>query len=104
MFKGIKIKMNPIVLLTDFGYRDPFVGIMKGVILSRTQTLIVDLCHGVPGQDLYSAALTLRASVEYFPKNSLFVAVVDPGVGSKRRILWAKTKRHSFLAPDNGVL
>lgn len=97
--------MSAIVLLTDFGQRDPFVGIMKGVILSRApRATIVDLCHGIPAQDISSAALALRASVEHFPKNSLFVVVVDPGVGSKRRILWAKTKRHSFLAPDNGVL
>ncbi len=97
--------MNAIVLLTDFGHQDPFVGIMKGVILSHApRATMIDLCHGIPPQDVSAAALVLRTSVEYFPKNSLFVVVVDPGVGTKRRIIWARTKRCSFLAPDNGVL
>lgn len=99
------MKSGPVVLLTDFGHRDPFVGVMKGVILSRAPgTSIVDLCHGIGPGDITAAALALRASVPYFPKGSLFVTVVDPGVGSGRRILFARTKDHGFLAPDNGVL
>lgn len=95
----------PVVLLTDFGFRDPFVGIMKGVILSRApRAAIVDLCHEIAPQDIFAAALALRQAVPYFPKNSLFIVVVDPGVGTKRRILWAKTKAQQFLSPDNGVL
>ena len=95
----------PIVLLTDFGHRDPFVGIMKGVIASRApKASVIDLCHEIAPQSVDEAALALKASVRYFPKGSLFVTVVDPGVGSKRKIVWARTKSHSFLAPDNGII
>lgn len=93
------------MLLTDFGQRDPYVGVMKGVILARApKAAVVDLCHEIRPQDVRGAAFALRISVPYFPKGSLFVAVVDPGVGSGRRILWARTKNHQFLAPDNGLL
>ena len=96
---------SPIVLLTDFGLRDPYAGIVKGVILSKApKAAIVDLCHELPPRDARAAAFMLRVSVPYFPKGSLFVCVVDPGVGSSRRILWARTKKHQFLAPDNGLL
>ncbi len=96
---------GPIVLLTDFGFHDPFVGIMKGVMLSiAPKAQIVDLCHAVPPQDVRTGAFHLRVSVPYFPKGSLFVVVVDPGVGSARKILWARTAKHQFLGPDNGVL
>src|SRR5579883_1258429 len=90
---------GPIVLLTDFGHKDPFVGIMKGVIAGiAPKAQVVDLCHEVPPQDVRGAAFQLRASVPYFPKGALFVCVVDPGVGSARKILWARTARHQFLA------
>lgn len=96
---------DPIALLSDFGHADPYVGVMKGVILSRApKATIVDLCHGIGPQDVRAAAFALRSSVSFFPKGTLFVAVVDPEVGSGRRILWAKTARHTFLAPDNGLL
>jgi len=95
----------PIVLLTDFGTRDHYVGVMKGMILAQAPgARIVDLCHEVPPQDVRAGAYLLRVSVPYFPRGSLFVAVVDPGVGSARRILWARTARQQFLAPDNGIL
>lgn len=94
-----------LVLLTDFGTTDPFVGIMKGAALRKDPGLrIVDLTHGIPPQDVAQAAFVLRASLPYFPKDALFVTVVDPGVGTGRRILYAETKRHRFLAPDNGIL
>lgn len=99
------MKDRPIVLLTDFGHRDPFVGIMKGVLASRApKARVIDLCHDIAPGDITAAALALRASVPYFPKGTLFVTVVDPGVGSRRRIVFARTKDHGFLAPDNGVL
>jgi len=99
------MKSGPIVLLSDFGHHDPYVGVMKGVILSFCpKAAIVDLGHELPPQDVTAAAFTLRVSAPYFPKGSLFVCVVDPGVGSQRRILWARTARHQFLAPDNGLL
>lgn len=97
--------MPPIVLLTDFGLADPFVGTMKGVILSRCPgAQLVDLTHEVPPQDVRRAAFFLMDAVPYFPDGALFVSVVDPGVGSARPILWARSDRHSFLAPDNGLL
>jgi len=96
---------GPIVLLPDFGDRDPYVGIVKGAILSGApKARLVDLCHGLAPQDVRAAALALRMAAPYFPAGSLFVAVVDPGVGSARRILWARSRRQQFLAPDNGVL
>ena len=96
---------GPIALLTDFSLRDPYAGVMKGVILSFCpKAAIVDLCHEIGPQDVGAAAFALRVSVPYFPKGTLFVCVVDPGVGSQRRILWARTAKHRFLAPDNGLL
>ena len=96
---------GPVVLLTDFGHRDPYVGVVKGVILSLCpKAALVDLCHELPPQDVGAAAFALRAGAGYFPKGSLFVCVVDPGVGSRRRILWARTADQQFLAPDNGLL
>src|SRR5882724_9449882 len=96
---------GPIALLTDFGHLDPFVGIMKGVILSRHPSAkIIDITHDVPPQDIQTAAFHLYVSASHFPIGTLFVCVVDPAVGSNRRILWAKSKTHQFLAPDNGLL
>jgi len=97
--------IRPIALLTDFGYRDPFAGIMKGVILARApRATLVDLSHGIAPGDIPAAALALRQSVPYFPKRTIFTVVVDPGVGSKRRVVWGRSRKHDFLAPDNGVL
>lgn len=94
-----------ITLLTDFGYQDSFVGIMKGVILRiNPQARIVDLTHGVPPQDIMSAALTLRHSIAYFPEGTIHVAVVDPGVGSERRPLLIQSENGYLIGPDNGVL
>ena len=93
-----------ITLTTDFGYADPFVGIMKGVILCITRDLqIVDLDHGIAPQDIRAAALTLAASVDYFPLGTIHVAVVDPGVGSQRRPILIHSAGHYFVGPDNGV-
>jgi S-adenosylmethionine hydrolase len=93
-----------ITLTTDFGYADPFVGIMKGAILCITPNLqIVDLNHGIPPQDIRAAALTLAASVDYFPQGTIHVAVVDPGVGSERRPILIHSAGQYFVGPDNGV-
>ena len=98
-------RMRPIVLLTDFGTKDSYVASMKGVILSIfPEALLVDLSHEVAPQNIAQAALLLEWTYSYFPPNTLFVSVVDPGVGSERRILAAKTKKGIFLAPDNGLL
>jgi S-adenosylmethionine hydrolase len=94
-----------ITLTTDFGYADPFVGIMKGVIFSiNPQAQIVDLNHGIPAHDVMAAALVLRYSATYFPRGTVHVVVVDPGVGSARRPLLIEFEGSYFIGPDNGVL
>jgi S-adenosylmethionine hydrolase len=94
-----------IVLLTDFGTKDAFVGTMKGVIFGiNPNASIVDLAHEVPPQDVDAGAYVLWSSYVFFPKGSIFVVVVDPGVGSSRRIVCAEGRGYLFLAPDNGVL
>jgi len=97
---------RPIVtLLTDFGQQDPFVGIMKGVILARCPAAsLVDLCHEVPPHGILAGAFLLHTAAPFFPPRSLHVAVVDPGVGSARRALAARIGGQVFLAPDNGLL
>ena len=97
--------IHPLVLLTDFGTKDSYVASMKGVILNLfSQAVIVDLSHEVGPQNITQAAFLLEWTYPFFPKGSIFVCVVDPGVGSKRRILAVKTKQGIFLAPDNGLL
>lgn len=94
-----------ITLTTDFGYRDPFVGIMKGVILKiNPDAVVVDLSHDVSPHDVRGGAFTLFSGYRYFPKNTIHVAVVDPGVGTSRRPIAVKTKSHIFVGPDNGLL
>jgi S-adenosylmethionine hydrolase len=100
-----KAKRPIITLTTDFGWQDPYVGIMKGVILSiAPEATIVDLTHDIYAHDILQAALVLKSSYKYFPEGSIHVVVVDPGVGGARRPLLATTDRHSFVGPDNGVL
>jgi S-adenosyl-L-methionine hydrolase (adenosine-forming) len=93
-----------ISLTTDFGLEDPFVGIMKGVILSRDPDLrVMDLCHGVPPGRVGIAGLWLGLSSRWLPRASVHVAVVDPGVGTDRAILCLRHAAQCFLAPDNGL-
>ena len=93
-----------ITLTTDFGYDDPFVGVMKGVILkTNPQAQIVDLTHGIKPRDIREAAFTIGANYAYFPDGTIHVVVVDPGVGSKRRPIAVMADRHYFIGPDNGV-
>jgi hypothetical protein len=94
-----------ITLLTDFGGSDPFVGVMKGVILGiNPEAVIVDLCHGTTAHDPSEAAFLLVTSYRYFPKGTIHVAVVDPGVGGPRRPILAACDGHLFVGPDNGLL
>lgn len=94
-----------IALLTDFGTQDYFVGAMKGVILSIAPDVpIVDITHEIPPQDIRAAAFTLAACYRDFPKGTIFVAVVDPGVGSDRRSICVDAAGYRFLGPDNGSL
>ena len=93
-----------ITLTTDFGYRDPFVGIMKGVILNINPFAhIVDITHNISPQNIQEAALAIEMSFESFPHKTIHIAVVDPGVGSSRRHIIVNTGRYLFVGPDNGV-
>ena len=110
--RGYSAKNSPmprssgiVALLTDYGLRDPYVGVMKGALLSvNPAARIVDLTHDIPPQDVREAGRVLSASRSFVPAGTLFVAVVDPGVGTSRAILGVETDRHTFLAPDNGLL
>ena len=94
-----------ITLTTDFGLDDPFAAIMKGVILSvNPKARIVDITHGVPAHDILAGAMALQSSCSHFPKGTIHLAVVDPGVGSSRRPLLAVCDHHAFVGPDNGLL
>ena len=94
-----------IVLLTDFGHQDPYVGQMKGSILRHApEAVLVDLCHEIRPHDTRQAAFMLEASHAHFPDQAIFVCVVDPGVGTNRDLLLARWREHWFLAPDNGLL
>jgi len=95
----------PISLLTDFGTRDLYVGVMHGVIANLAPRVrIVDLCHEIAPQSVADAAFLLDSAAPYFPWGTVHVAVVDPGVGTSRRILCARSSRATYLAPDNGLL
>lgn len=94
-----------ITLLTDFGTRDAYVGIMKGVILGICPDVtLVDLAHDIPPQDIMAGAFQLSTAVGYFPPGTIHVAVVDPGVGPNRRAIAVKTADNILIAPDNGLL
>src|SRR5438128_11685030 len=94
-----------IAMLTDFGARDHYSGTMKGVALSICpDATLVDITHEVPAHDVLAGALELAAAYNYFPVGTIFLAVVDPGVGSTRRGIAAEAGDYKFVAPDNGVL
>jgi S-adenosylmethionine hydrolase len=94
-----------VTLTTDFGLVDPFVGIMKGVMLGIAPTAcIVDVTHGVPAQNVVAGAYALASAVRWFPRGSVHVAVVDPGVGTRRRALLVETDDAWLVGPDNGLL
>ena len=94
-----------IALLTDFGLRDHYVGAMKGVIASiAPESTVLDLTHDIPPQNIRSGAYALWASYRFFPSGTVFVCVVDPGVGGKRAIELVWNKRYTWIAPQNGIL
>lgn len=94
-----------VTLLTDFGAKDPFVGVMKGVMLGvAPQLRFVDLSHDLRPQDVQSAAFWLAESSAYFPEGTVHLCVVDPGVGTPRQVVAAQGGGQLFVAPDNGVL
>lgn len=97
--------MPVIALLTDFGTRDGYVASMKAVIKTIcSQVSLIDVSHDIAGQQVDEAKFILWTTYSFFPDKTIFVCVVDPGVGTERRILAVKTERHIFLAPDNGLL
>jgi S-adenosylmethionine hydrolase len=94
-----------IAMLTDFGTRDHYAGTMRGVALGICpDATLVDITHEVPPHDVLAGALELAASYKYFPAGTIFLVVVDPGVGSTRRGIAAEAGDFRFVAPDNGVL
>jgi hypothetical protein len=97
---------NPIITLTtDFGLKDPYIAEMKAVILSISPTAtIVDITHEIEKFNIRMGAYILASASKYFPKGTIHVAVVDPGVGTKRRPILIQTKHDFYIGPDNGVL
>jgi len=95
---------SPIILTTDFGLCDEYVGVLKGVILSiNPRAAIIDLCHGIPAQDIGRAADVLGRNYRYFPDGAVHLCVVDPGVGTGRRVIVVRGCGQLFIGPDNGV-
>jgi S-adenosylmethionine hydrolase len=93
-----------ITLTTDFGLDDGFVGSVKGVIISiNPTTLVVDISHNISPQDILHGAFVLYQSFSYFPKGSIHLAIVDPGVGSRRKPVVIETDGYIFVGPDNGI-
>ena len=100
-----RVSDPPIVLATDFGLADAYVGMMRGVIFSiNPRAAVIDLTHGIGPQDVRHGAVALADAHTYFPDGSIFVAVVDPGVGTDRPAILLETPHHRFVAPDNGLL
>ncbi|REJ65069.1 MAG: hypothetical protein DWQ31_19445 [Planctomycetota bacterium] len=93
-----------ITLTTDFGSSSPYVAAMKGVILSiNPDAAIVDITHSVPPQDIRAGAIALAETTPRFPAQSIHLAVVDPGVGTDREIVYAEFDGRRYVAPDNGL-
>ena len=99
-------RAHPIAILTDFGYRDHYVGVMKGVIATiAPDAPIIDLTHGIPPQSIVAGAIALRESWRFFPRRTVFLVVVDPGVGTPRLPIAIESRAGArFVGPDNGVL
>lgn len=93
-----------ITLTSDFGLLDPYVGIMKGVIVSiNPRVSLIDLTHDIPAQNICLASFALLESFKFFPAGTIHLAIVDPGVGGSRRGIAVKTQDSFFVGPDNGI-
>jgi S-adenosylmethionine hydrolase len=105
-FTGIVSLVSQIItLITDFGRDSAYVGAMKGVILSiNPAASIVDISHGISPQNILQGAFVLGEAARWFPPDSIHVAVVDPGVGTERRIVYARVDDQQYICPDNGLL
>ena len=99
--------MRVVALLTDFGTKDHYVGVVKGKILCgltpSQYPVFVDITHEIPPQDVLKGALALFFAYKYFPKGTIFLCVVDPGVGTERKAIILQTEEHTFVGPDNGL-
>jgi len=97
--------VRPIITLTtDFGLKDYFVGSLKGVLLQKSpDARIIDITHQIARHDVISAAFIIKESFQYFPKGSVHLVVVDPGVGTCRRAILLSYRDHHFIGPDNGI-
>ncbi|MDP2931532.1 MAG: SAM-dependent chlorinase/fluorinase [Chloroflexota bacterium] len=94
-----------VTLTTDFGLNDAYVAAMKGVILGiNPQAKLIDICHTIQPQNIHQAAFVLSTAWPFFPKGTVHLVVVDPGVGSRRKAIILRTPSADFVAPDNGVL
>lgn len=94
-----------VALMSDFGQDDFFVPSLKAVILSLNPAVrLVDITHAVPSYDVRAAGFILSACFRFFPAGTIFLSVVDPGVGTARKALLARTEKYDFIAPDNGLL
>jgi Uncharacterized conserved protein len=92
-------------LLTDFGLADPYVGQLKAALFSRAPSVpVLDISHGVPPYAIATGAFFLAVSRKYYPRGTIFICVVDPGVGSGRELLCVMNEEHTLLGPDNGLL
>jgi len=97
--------VNTVALITDYGLRDPYVGVVKGVIKSiNPHVEIIDVTHNVPKFNILIGALILKKTYRYFPKGTVFVGIIDPTVGSPRRPILIVSKNYYFVGPDNGLL
>jgi hypothetical protein len=97
--------MSVITLLTDFGTKDPYAAEMKAVIISICpEAQIIDISHDIEKFNMRTGAFTLASAASYFPERTIHVAVVDPGVGTKRRSIIVEAQRYFYVGPDNGVL
>lgn len=102
---GLLTMNKPIALLTDFGLRDPYVGIMKGVILGiNPDATTIDLCHEIEAGDIREGSFALAMAFPYLPEGTVFCAVFDPGVGTDRRAVAVEIDGRFFVGPDNGLL
>jgi S-adenosylmethionine hydrolase len=94
-----------ITLTTDFGLKDPFAGVMKGIILGiNPDAKVIDITHNIQRHNIFEASQVIAMSYKYFPSTTIHIAVVDPGVGGMRRPIMVSTGDHYFIGPDNGIL
>ena len=100
-------RIKTVALLTDFGIRDHYAGVVKGRILKELSMQFfvnfIDITHEIPPQDVKQACLLLYFSYKYFPEGTIFLAIVDPGVGTERKAIVLKSKDYIFVGPDNGI-